>query len=202
MTPRRSNPPPKEDRLKLGRELRELREELGISQSKLAAKAEIAQNTLSQFESGKRKFSGESLQRVLEAISDIRVERKAAVAAAPSKLVNLADLLGGPATRAAFTESYNRVAAEWGSYKNFKAFNDSCHRIAELEREVSKLQDANKDKEQLIQAKQELIDRLKDLLDLKTKEVLLRDKIETESKPAKGSLSVAGMRKENAEGDE
>ena len=66
------------------------------------------------------------------------------------------------------------IAKEYGSVEHFKRLMQAYTQQARLEIEVSKLREEIVTKDQLIKNQQELIDRLKDLLDIKTKECMLR----------------------------
>lgn len=79
-------------------------------------------------------------------------------------------------------ESRARLAREYGSYENFQKMMDAWMRVGVQERQIEALQEQ-------VAAQGKEIAALRDLLDLKTKEVLLRDKIEGEPEPASTELA-------------
>jgi transcriptional regulator with XRE-family HTH domain len=81
-------------------------------------------------------------------------------------------------------ESRARLAREYGSYENYQKLVDAWMRVGAQEHQNAALRAEVTAQAEQITAQAEQITALRDLLDLKTKEVLLRDKIEGEPEPA------------------
>jgi transcriptional regulator with XRE-family HTH domain len=155
--------------------IRKFRKELKLSQTEFAALAGIGPSMLSRFENGNRDLSAEAFARVEDGIVEALAQRE-------RKPVPLADLLDPEKTKKMFSraspidaKAIVRQAREELARKEAK--DPDFRRVSAMCRNL--FADNQKLHERISELKGR-IDLLSDLLDVKTKEVRLREAAEGE----------------------
>jgi transcriptional regulator with XRE-family HTH domain len=162
------------------KELRKRRKELGITQHGLAKLAKVKRSLISDIEAGRRPLSEDVRTPLWQAISDMYIERLKGtpewakrLEEGRQKLEEEKKSAKGIPLKSLMVRSPQILQLTPGLIEHLGEIKAQEKQIIIQEREIAALRGQ-------VAAQAEQIAALRDLLDLKTKEVLLRDKIESE----------------------
>jgi len=174
---------------------REKRKELGITQHALAKLAQVKRSLISDIEAGRRSLSGDVRDTLWATLGEVRIQRlkgtpewEKMLEKARKKREEERKKSGGYSLLNALSTPSSPMILTPGLMEKLGEIKAQEKQIIIQEREIAALRGQ-------VEAQAEQIAALRDLLDLKTKEVLLRDKIESDQ------MATAAVKKETAPKD-